>query len=241
MFNRRGARGNRRGIGAGVVSAFSPSDISGLVAWYDADSAYITKDGSGLVSGWADRGGSGHHYAQAAGANQPLWLASGPNGKPCVQMQDIVRYMTSDIVRPAPGTAPTLWWGVIREDVYVISKYYCGGVLGVYSGTAAGRIRQYNGGAEANMNSALGTATWRLVIVYFSGSTADYVQVGTTIVTGQNAGNIAGGTCNLGGIGSNGMRCSFAELGIATNDLSAGDKENLISYVSAKYGSGVVA
>lgn len=48
------------------------------VAWYLADDlTTVTKDGSNLVSKWADKLASGHDLLQATGTNQPLWVSPG--------------------------------------------------------------------------------------------------------------------------------------------------------------------
>lgn len=66
--------------------SFSPSDISNLVTWYDAnDLSTITKDVSDLVSQFNDKTGNGHNLLQAAGANQPSWVDAQLNGKPVIR------------------------------------------------------------------------------------------------------------------------------------------------------------
>ena len=69
------------GIGLGVspifggsLKAFSPLDISGLVAWYEA-SRGVTLNGSD-VSQWSDLSGNLNHLIQATPGDQPLWVDS---------------------------------------------------------------------------------------------------------------------------------------------------------------------
>lgn len=63
-----------------VSSMDAPDELldGHTVAWYDytAEST-ITKDGSNLVSNWADKLGSGHDLIQATGSKQPLLQATG--------------------------------------------------------------------------------------------------------------------------------------------------------------------
>lgn len=55
----------------GAAAAFSPSDLAGLKAWYDAsDAATITSSG-GAVSQWNDKSGNGLHLSQGTAANRP--------------------------------------------------------------------------------------------------------------------------------------------------------------------------
>ena len=68
-------------MSAGVIaSVFKPSDLSGLVAWYDAlDSSTITSDSDG-VSQWSDKSGNGYHGTQSADARKPTLGTSADNG-----------------------------------------------------------------------------------------------------------------------------------------------------------------
>lgn len=65
--------GRKRGIS-------SPLGIANLAQWFRADIG-VTLNGSN-VSGWADQSGNARHASQAAGASQPLFVASSTNGKP---------------------------------------------------------------------------------------------------------------------------------------------------------------
>jgi hypothetical protein len=59
----------------------SPTDVSGLLAWYDAsDNASFTYSSSTIVSQWNDKSGSGLHFTQGTVANQPNRNGS-KNGK----------------------------------------------------------------------------------------------------------------------------------------------------------------
>lgn len=71
----------------------------------DAPVAAITTflDGAnGFVSVWNDQSGNNKNAAQAANANQPGWLASGPNGKPTVTFDgDLSQFLaTASITLP---------------------------------------------------------------------------------------------------------------------------------------------
>ena len=77
---------NRGRITAGGGSV-DPSSIFGanLRLWYRADAANIVLNG-GDVAGWVNRGlATGVDTAQGTPAQQPLYVASGINGRPCVR------------------------------------------------------------------------------------------------------------------------------------------------------------
>ena len=69
------------GVTAGAITVthgFIPSNLSSLVAWYDAaDVSTITKDSSDLVGQWDDKSGNGFHAIQGTEINKPKYHASG--------------------------------------------------------------------------------------------------------------------------------------------------------------------
>jgi len=76
------------------VSAFVPSQISGLTIWLKAD-AGITKDGSDRVSNWNDQSGNNNNFAQATSTAKPLFTANAKNGLPAIVFDGTSDHMTS--------------------------------------------------------------------------------------------------------------------------------------------------
>ena len=62
-------------------ASFSPADIAGLEAWFDA-SLGITGD---PVSAWIDQTGNGHDLSNIIGADQPDFVPNAVNGLPGVE------------------------------------------------------------------------------------------------------------------------------------------------------------
>lgn len=90
----RKLRATNAAAGAG---GFSPDDIAGLVAWYDAaDSATITAT-SGDVSQWDDKSASGLDVVQA-GSNQPRTGDATQNGR------NVLSFASGDLLRVTPVT-----------------------------------------------------------------------------------------------------------------------------------------
>ena len=55
-----------------VSTQWNPSSLSNLIVWFDSDdSSTITKDGSNLVSEWADKSDNNNHAIQSSSALQP--------------------------------------------------------------------------------------------------------------------------------------------------------------------------
>jgi hypothetical protein len=72
------------------VPPFSPTDISGVQAWYDASDAstlYDATTGGSLVAAdggvarWEDKSGNGRHMTQSTSANRPARKTSQQNGR----------------------------------------------------------------------------------------------------------------------------------------------------------------
>ena len=75
---------------------FSPLSLPNLVVWYQASADTVTVDGSNKVSQWRDRSGNGYHLAQATGANQPVFSATGgPNSQPELQFDGTNHWMAN--------------------------------------------------------------------------------------------------------------------------------------------------
>ena len=87
------------------VASKTPTQVSGLWQWLKAD-AGITKDGSDLVSSWADQSGNGRDMTQATGANQPTWTAASSfDGLLPTLDFDGNDYMDGGAIGPAATTA----------------------------------------------------------------------------------------------------------------------------------------
>lgn len=111
-FHRPNILGNMN-TGAYRGVEFSPSDISNLIAWYDADDAStITKDGSDFVSQWDDKSTEGNDLTQATGTNQPKWIDSVQNSKPVIRFDGVDNYIDRTTFVSGALTQPTTIVGV---------------------------------------------------------------------------------------------------------------------------------
>lgn len=88
----------RKKGGAVTPPAFSPSDISGLAAWYDASDTSTITQAAGLVSQWNDKSSNANHATQVTGALQPTTGASTINGLNVITSNATsMMYLTADI------------------------------------------------------------------------------------------------------------------------------------------------
>jgi hypothetical protein len=82
--------------GGGTV--FSPDALSGLKAWFKADSGVLKTDGSTAGDGdsvaiWQDQSGGGFHLAQGDGAKQPVLTPSAIGAHAALRFDAVSRYM----------------------------------------------------------------------------------------------------------------------------------------------------
>lgn len=65
---------------------WTPANISGLAAWYDAQDADTITESLGSISQWDDKSGNGRHASQGTGSQQPTYNTTDAdmNGFPSV-------------------------------------------------------------------------------------------------------------------------------------------------------------
>jgi hypothetical protein len=114
---------------------------SSLFAWWDAERPdLITKDGSGFVSSWKDVT-AGTDAAQAVGASQPQWSATGYNSRAAVTFDGVDDYLenTTGLASWPGGATPGEIW-------FVGSNNVTNGLTGIMAGygaaTNTGRLVQ---------------------------------------------------------------------------------------------------
>lgn len=106
-----------------IPAAFVPTDIAGLVAWYDAsDAATITSSG-GAVSQLSDKSGIGNHLTQGTGAKQPTTGTRTQNGR------NVIDFDGGDAiaVTTASYTQPNTIYVVLKMDVASTGQVFDGG------------------------------------------------------------------------------------------------------------------
>ena len=114
-------------MGAAGTGGFLPSDLSSAWWWVRADMG-VTKDGSNLVSNWADQIGSNDF---ATGGDTPTWQASGVNGQNTILFDG----SNDDLVTVSITKAqPLHGFMVVKQVAYVADDQL---LAGVSSGTLA--------------------------------------------------------------------------------------------------------
>lgn len=82
---------------ADVDTDFSPTDISGLILWLDADDATIITESGGSVSQWDDKSGNGFNVVQTTGSRQPTTNLVTVNGRNAIDFDGVNDYLSNNV------------------------------------------------------------------------------------------------------------------------------------------------
>jgi hypothetical protein len=153
----------------GGQKLWRPDELgASLALWLDAeDSASITLNGS-TVSQWDDKSGNDRHATQATASIQPVYSATGFNGKPALVWPNVVNSLRLDtpafsaqtfffITRYSTGTQPA-WHGSFQGLCGGIGSPAPIGLIGEGGGSNTWYVSnlfqnvRFNGGAESDIN-----------------------------------------------------------------------------------------
>ena len=222
------------------TSEFSPSDISDMVAWYDAsDSSTITKDGSDRVSQWDDKSANGHDLAQSTSSDQPLWVSADKNGL--------------DVINLAGDRWMSKAFTEVDQPITTVGAFVCAGEgnLTFWDGITAGycRLRTVDGTNETmGINAGTFVESSGVSGLFGAWSYMTGVYSGTSSLLRINGSNVTSGTVNAGTEGQNGFLIGAQKPGsggfwnqkvgevICYNKVVSGDElTNLETYLVDKW------
>ena len=232
---------------SGVVSAtFSPSDISGLQLWLDADdSETITLNGS-TVSQWDDKSGNNYHCVQGTASNQPTYVTAAQNGKNVVRLDGSNDYMQNSTNTIVGGSnARTVFVACKNTDTSGIT-YPFG--LGTRANVGSGQIFLVS--AEIAVRVSFGNIIWSTSL--YSSAGIITIQTNGTDVN-QLLGWLNGASLSLSSstnvtlntqvgymIGDSTVSSTWygdvMEVIVYDSNLSTSDRESVESYLSTKWG-----
>lgn len=138
-----------------AYGGFLPTQLSGCVLWLRADLG-ITKDGSDKVSAWADQSGSGNHFAQGTGADQPLYVAGAYAGQPALRGDNTDKLTSAAAVGSgANNTLFAVFTGAGAATSYVMAGVD-GSTCAVLHRFSAALVEWFNGGGADRYTFASG-------------------------------------------------------------------------------------
>jgi hypothetical protein len=226
--------------------AFSPGNLTGLIAWYRADgtkwqtSARATPavaDGD-PVGAWDDLSGLGNNALQAvAGKRGTLKLAI-QNGRPVIRLDGVSAFLAAvsnaglspTTITIAAALKPTS----LANTPLFVSK---NGAYSLYS-SAAGALTVDQPNAQSSANGVVVAGTWYLVEFLTDASNLWIYRNATQVATRATpAGNLPS-NANALGIGARGdgiepTAGDFAEVVIYNRALNGTERGQLETYLNA--------
>lgn len=244
MFSRRPITQQNRGRivrAGGIVTPLTILGAAGMLRWVRSDLGITIGTG---VSAWADQSGAGNDYTMGTAANQPAIVPAGLNGHDTLLFDGSNDFLESALSLPAPGTTPTFRIFVVKQITWIANRSFCGGSTAnthrIRQAGASPEVDIFNGTDTANNNGAV-IGEWRRWLTWLNNATTDYLTIGSTTVTGINAGNAASVGTQLGCQASVGFWGGEAAEEITLNyKPTAGKLTELDAYITSRYGAGLV-
>jgi len=254
---------NRRGFFGGVAAAFLPSSISGLQLWLDATTGLfdatsggsaVTTDGS-AVARWEDQSGNGYHVTQGTSNNRPVLKTSIRNSKNILRFDGSNDSLISASISENNLSAMTCF-------IVVYVSGFGGGNFGRYFERGSNSRAWFVSSGDGNVNrlfaigsssfhdtanSSIATGNWHLNSAKWNGGTNRATDMSQRInrsdstkgLTGTGStSSVANTTYQIGNrtAGDRAFNGDFAELIIYNAELTAGQVDDVETYLSNKWG-----
>lgn len=222
---------------------FLPTELTGNIVWLNNDPATMTMSGANRVSEWRDISGNLHHFTQATGGNQPLYVANAINGQNGIQWENgtnqwLARNFGVTYTQPidifvvwnldvnSTATFPYVFDRNATGDRF--SLFWNANNIRVGSPTQAtaygGKTRPFN---LMNTNVMFNNTLTR---VYENGTLKNTVTTGTGALTTLRLGHLGAidATTRLSGF--------ICEVIIYNRELNSVERVLVNDYLSSKYG-----
>lgn len=256
----------RLGTGGAVATAttvpFSPSDISGLILWLDADdSTTLFQDlamtipavlDSDVVGGWADKSGNANHATQATTARKPLLKLVIQNGRDVVRFDGTDDFLSLAVVLLSISDAAQPYTCFVVVKTADTAGAFIGQYVGVDnnrfgfgSGISPGdgKLRYWKADAISIADSQTTISDGNAHIAEFKKISSGANQTtlyrdGNLVATGTDYRAFSNDITTFGAIsaGSAPLSGDLDEILIYNSALSDSDRGDVESYLSAKWG-----
>lgn len=223
----------------GGGGGFTPSSITGLIAWFAADGSVYNigttqaTDGQ-TVTTWV-AGSPLTNNATATGTSKPIFKTGIINGKPVIRFDGSDDFFT--ISSALSGSAMTVIAVVTNS---ASNAMLCGDPISghnfqwrlTYGG--ANTVSMYGGSSEFQ-SSTLGVALTSFSVLTFSfGATGQIWQNGLSYGSGPVGGTSWFESIGKSGVGVN-LSGDLAEIVVYNSQLGATDRQSVENYLKAKY------
>lgn len=219
---------NRRVVMGGAPAvAFSPSSVTGLQVWLQADSLALAD--ADPVATWTDSSGNGNNATQATSGSQPTYKTNIVNGKPVVRFDG-----TDDWLASVTMGGQRQIFAVFRNATALFNGYW--GLLEARSATVSDRWGLFTISSDNFYNDPSPAEAWRngVSVSPISASLAPIDEFFVLVYTTPNAGSAARGIGQLQEVVFGAF--DLAELLLYDAPLSDSNRQAVQSYLGTKYG-----
>lgn len=239
-------------ITATVAAAvpWTPTQLgAAMVDWFDAkDTASLTKDaGTGAVSVWTSKVGSGRNLAQGAMANQPIWSATARNGSAGVAFDGSNDAMTQTAITGVPAGQAALGLAALAYGAAGLAtfRYFVSiadaTAVGFSLGSGSGTNPRFQDSGNVTGSGALASNDRSIVVSAPAGATATVSMSvdGNTASTGSIARNaftparvVLGGQAAGSNAIGNYAAVTLSEIILVNRELTSDETAKLHGYLS---------
>lgn len=229
-------------------SVFSPSDISGLQLWLDADDSNtitLNSTNGSTVSQWDDKSGNNYHVSQSDDSSQPTYVESVLNSKNIVRFDGADKLINGSATPAGGSTNRTVF--VVFNRTSPLNDIGYPLTLGISSSTGqtfgiSQEIAVRTGNSSRVFTTAV-DSTHAIVTVALNGTSTTDLSArknGSTLCvdsTSQSILNTASGIILGQNTANSGPHYGdVAEIIVYDSALSTSDIQSVESYLASKWG-----
>ena len=224
--------------------AFSPSDIPGLLWWFDASDTGTITEALGVVSQWDDKAGS-NDVSQGTEANRPTTSTINGNASILFDGSNDVLFNNSVNLATPDSTFFLVMTSLSDSGTHYMCTHNNGGANALFFRHVGTQLRSQH---NATGDNSIPQLTGKPVINDSFAAIARHESNGTSDIEsddGSSATDSVVGTLNtpmdevfIGArtsTGTNSYDGHIHEIGLYDNKISDGDKTSLMDYLKAKW------
>ncbi|MFM8006212.1 MAG: hypothetical protein ACKO86_15000 [Dolichospermum sp.] len=191
----------------------TPAQIS-TDLWLDAaDSSTIILNGS-TVSQWRDKSGNERHATQATAANQPVYQATGLNGRPTIGFDGTNDALLSSFSLALPATVIVVFRINAYKSFGVIYGNATTNTLGLHSSNSA--LYNFDGSEVRTLSTTLTTTPIMVASTWSSNQIQSHVNGGNAFTFSTSNPNFTGLVIGDASVGSQTLNGSISEIVITS-------------------------
>lgn len=225
----------------GAAAPFTPTDVSDLQFWFDADAITGLSD-TDPVAQWDDESGNARHATQATGTAQPTYRTNVLNSLPVVRFDggDFLRYVTT-ISFAQPNTV----FAVAKRTGTGTRQYvFDGGEGGAGTGERH-LLALYNTNnaqmwAGAWLDGGASDTAWHLFRLHYNGGSSTFHRDGSSAASGNAGTHAFENGINIGAGRTSGnpdkLDGDVAEILVYSRTLTAQEISDVEGYLTSKWG-----